>query len=289
MTQEERRKSIENILKSSIIEKEARFNYLDSKLQTSLTEIDRIEYIVLKYDLRGRKGFYSDPYCTILLLELISQWIKENKLGGEGLFVILQTMLMDWLIDWEKSSDTTTNFHGDMLENLHTILNPFCEEVETITSSTFRSKHLRNRNLAQPAVDFIYEEVFTPRNQETIPLLLSLFKIKYAVESAREYLNASLCQKISVDDQFYSLDVVGLTHIFLRHTERYKSLQHMNNTNLRGFFNFESGKEYEGIHNILENIEASHINGKKYKFEIENISYIIILNDERIISLYPEN
>jgi len=194
---------------------------------------------------------------------------------------------IDWLVDWNNSSEDNVVVRQDIIDNMHTFINPFLEEIEEILGESYKS---RNRyNLKDRIVKDI-EGLANYDKKEKLPLIYNaLFKVKYALQAAREYMETNNKKAINVVSTSYELDIQSIAHIFLRHTNRFKSLSHRDNSGKRGFMNNELGNEYEELNDLLNEIElnASIMSDGVYTCQIGAENYKIVLKTDRIVTLYP--
>lgn len=287
MTDEEKAIKISTVEKLSIAECIEKLSQLNDKKQVDLTDVEKAEYLILKWRVEGKEGFFEDSYIASLLQELILLWIEEER-SIPDIFANLFSMThVDWLIDWNNSSETLVVVRQDIVDNMHTFINPFLEEIEEILGEAYKSRE--KRNLKDRIVVDI-EGLLNYHKKDKLPLIYNaLFKVKYALQGAREYKASDKKQSINVNSIDYELDIQSIAHIFLRHTNRFKSLSHKDNSGKRGFMNNELGDEYEELDKLLRTIEAnaSITSAGVITCLVGDENYKMIIKTGRIITLYP--
>jgi hypothetical protein len=287
MTDEEKALRITTVNKLNIDESMKRLEQLKSIELTGLTEIQKIEYLILKFKVEGKDSFFGDSYITNLLQQLILIWIEEKReipVFFANLFFMCH---VDWLIDWNNSIGTNVVVRQDIIDNMHTFISPFLEEIEEILGEAYKT---RSRFDLKDRIINDIEGLANYDRKEKLPLIYNaLFKVKYALQAAREYMESNNKKSINIESNNYELDIQSIAHIFLRHTNRFKTLSHRDNSGKRGFMNNELGNEYEELNDLLSEIEsnASIMSDGVYTCRIGTDNYKIVLKDDRIVTLYP--
>lgn len=287
MTDKEIAFRMANVNKLNENEARERIKQLDSKELVGLSDADKAEYLVLKLKFEGKESFLGNSSIVIVLQDLIMSWIdKGMKIPDSfsGLFVMCH---VDWLIDWAHSSETNIEVRQDIIDNMQTYIIPFLEEIEEILGETYKTRTKPNLN---SRIVGVVEELLNYSNKEKLPSIYNaLFKMKYAFQAAREYMGSDNKKSIKVGTQNYELDIQSVAHIFLRHTERFKTLSHKDNKGKRGFIHNELGNEFEKLNYLLNQMELkmSVNNDGVYSCQIEGNNYKIVLKDHRIVTLYP--
>jgi len=287
MTDEEKAKQISAVNELSKEKSAERFDQLKDKKQVDLTEVEKAQYLILKWNVEGKEAFFEDSYIAVLLQELILLWIDEKR-DIPDIFVDFFLMThVDWLIDWNSSSESLVVVRQDIVDNMHTFINPFLEEIEEILGESYKS---RERLSLKDRIMSDIESLVNYHKKDKLPLIYNaLFKVKYALQGAREYMASNKKKSICLNSQIYELDVQSIAHIFLRHTNRFKSLSHQDNSGKRGFMNNEIGDEYEELDKLLKAIEASASVSSNGVITclVEGENYKMIIKEERIVTLYP--
>lgn len=287
MTDEEKAIRMTVVEALSIEESIERLKQLNAIKQVDLNDVEKAEYLILKWKVEGKDSFFEDSYIATLLQELILSWIEEER-SIPDIFANLFFMThVDWLIDWSNSSEDDVVVRQDIVDNMHTFINPFLEEIEEILGETYKSR--AGHDLKDRIINDI-ESLANYHKKEKLPLIYNaLFKVKYALQAAREYMKSDNKKSICVASVNYELDIQSVAHIFLRHTNRFKSLTHRDNSGKRSFMNNELGNEYEELNNLLSAIElnASVTSAGAHTCQIGSENYKIVLKSERIVTLYP--
>ena len=287
MTDEEKTERISTIEKFTTEECIVRLDQLKDIRQVDLSDIEKAEYIILKWRVKGKRAFFEDSYVATLLQELIFFWIEEESEIPELFSTLFLMLHIDWLIDWENSTKTLVKVRQDIINNMHTFINPFLEEIEEILDENYNSRNRRNTN---DRIVSVVEELLTYNNTDKLPFIYNaLFKVKYALQGAKEYMESNNKKSINVNSTEYTLDIQSVAHILLRHTNRFKTLSHKDNSGKRGFMNNGLGDEYEELDRLLNTIEqnASNAHGGIITCQIETHNYKMIIRSGRIVTLYP--
>ncbi|MGL1889099.1 MAG: hypothetical protein OCD76_21480 [Reichenbachiella sp.] len=286
MTGESNFDFIDNLPQLPLKDKQRLFKELDKIEQHVLTEKDKLKYLILKLDLEGNGMFIADPYSTTLLHELIFTWISNDRIIPTFFGELYTMMHLDWLIDWEKSNENKIQIRADIYDNLHTIINPLFEHLEAILGNEFRSI---NRSNIQVNISGIINDLLNEADMNALLKVYDgLFKVKYAIESAREYLDKGHLNIVSMNSNEYELDLCSLTHIFMRHSTRFATESHESSTSKRTYFNVSLGHENEHVEKILQKMNSIKNLAPKSTFQFADSVYKVIAKDDRIVSLYPE-
>jgi hypothetical protein len=277
---------IEELVQLAQTDKQSLFKVLDEKYQHELTEIDKVKYLILKFDLEGKSKFIADPYSTTLLHELIFTWFHDNREIPNYLVQLYTMMHLDWLLDWENSTENQYKIRVDIYDNLHTIINPLFEHLETILGKEFRS--INRSNIQLNISEIIQDLLNETETNSLLKIYDGLFKVKYAIESAREYLDKGHLNSVSMNSNEYKLDLCSLTHIFMRHTTRYATESHESSTSKRTYFNVSLGDENEHIEKIVQTMNSTNNLAPMSTFQFEDSVYKIVTKEDRVVSLYPK-
>ena len=287
MTDDEKAGRLAAVEQMPIEECEERLNQLNGKAQNDLTDIEKAEYLILKWKVEGKESFFNDSYIASLLQELILLWIEEERDIPEDFATLFVMTHVDWLIDWDNSSEHQVVVRHDIVDNMHTFINPFLEEIEEILGETFKS---RNRNNIKDRIVTDIEGLLNFNRKTKLPSIYNaLFKVKYALQGAREYMQSNNKKSIKVNSIDYHLDIQSIAHIFVRHTNRFKTLSHTDNRGKRGFLKNELGDENEELDKLLKAIEATTSTTLEgvITCQIESDNYKIVIKTGRIVTLYP--
>lgn len=287
MSDKEKAERIFGIEKLSIEECVEKLDRLNDIEQVDLSEIEKAEYLILKFRVEGKNSFLADSYTCKILQELVISWIEEEK-DIPDLFADLFFMThIDWLIDWNNSSGTHVVVRPEIVDNMHTFINPFLEEIEEILGEPYKSRG--TTNLKDRIVTDIESLVNYPDKDKLPEIYNALFKVKYAIQGAREYLMSGKRKSINLNSTKFELDIQSIAHIFLRHTNRFKSLSHRDSSGKRGFMSNELGSEYEEIEKILTAIEVNVTQSSSgvITCQIEGVNYKVVVKTGRIVTLYP--
>lgn len=287
MIDEEKAIRIYSVEELSIEECIERLRRLNDKKQVDLTDVEKAQYLILKLKVEGNEAFFEDSYIASLLQELILLWIEEERSIPDGFATLFLMIHVDWLIDWNNSTETRVVVRQDIVDNMHTFINPFLEEIEEILGEAYKSRE--KRNLKDRIVDDI-EDLLNYHKKDKLPLIYNaLFKVKYALQGAREYMASDKKKSINVNSTDYELDIQSIAHIFLRHTNRFKTLSHKDNSGKRGLMNNELGVEYEELDKLLRTIETSATvtSTEVITCQVGDKNYKMIIKTGRILTLYP--
>jgi len=287
MTDEEKANQITAVSELSTEESVKRLSILNDKKQEDLTDIEKVDYLVLKWNVEGKESFFADSYTTTLLQELILSWIEEERDIPEYFSNLFLICHVDWLIDWNNSSESHVVVRQDIVDNMHTFIMPFLEEIEEILGESYNSRarhHLKDRIIND------IEGLVNYHLQAKLPQIYNaLFKVKYALQGAREYMASNQRKSIKINSTDYQMDIQSIAHIFLRHTNRFKSLSHKDNPGTREFLKNVIGDENEELNNLLNTIEesASVTSGGILTCHVDNVDYKLIIKTGRIVTIYP--
>jgi len=275
-------------LKMSAADKKTRLLELTNIPQGNINEKEKVELLILKFEIEGKKEFLGDSYITIVLRDLILTRIDAGKEVNEFLSDLYIMHLMDWLIDWEKSSESKIEVRQDIVQNIHSFISPFLEEIEEVLGESFKSRDRRNISVR---IVGIVDGLFGYQEKSKIPEIIhSIWKMKYVLEGAREYMKSDKRKIIIIDSVEYKLDLESIAHVFVRHSKRFETLSHRDNQGKRGYFDIDIGDEFEKLNDLLEIVH--HSNSKVGQqgvvvFQDGNDRYKMVVRDGRIVTLYP--
>lgn len=272
------------------MEQKKRFDMLDQKDQSDLSNDEILEYVDLKFKLFDESEALDDAYTAFLFFDFIKNSVNVDGIldSKDEIREILKCFYLSTFFSKFNGNYTKWEIRDELVNNFHSIGKVFLDDLSSLLE--LNEDHTPRILNVEDFPKIMYELIVENDNVRFIQLIDQIFVVKYAIQGAKEYFSYGYINEINLNDKRYELDLVALIHIYMRHTERFSIMQAELNRGPRSFFEAELGQEHQTINNLLLSINENGLTnerGGKYIFTYNDKHYEIILKGERVVTIYP--